>query len=138
VFKVSIESLSPNRMEERTFIHLERKDGTQLYTCLIVFPLQLRGEHHFVGVVRPACDHDSTIEVLRDSTKRYRSIVESSPMGMHMYTLEEGDRLVFENYNPAAERILGVSHDQFIGKTIEEAFPPLADPEALSAGRAQG
>ena len=29
--------------------------------------------------------------------------------------------------NPAADRILGVSNEQFIGKTIEEVFPALID-----------
>lgn len=50
-------------------------------------------------------------------------------MGMHMYHLEPDGRLVFVGANPAADTILGVSHTQFIGKTIEEAFPPLKETE---------
>ncbi len=65
---------------------------------------------------------------LRESEARFRQIVEASPMGMHMYRLEQ-NRLVFIGANPAAERILGLDHTQFIGKTIEEAFPPLAQTE---------
>jgi len=67
-------------------------------------------------------------ENLRESEERFRQIVEASPMGMHMYQLQ-GDRLVFTGANPAADRILGVDNVQFIGKTIAEAFPPLAETE---------
>jgi len=65
----------------------------------------------------------------RDSEDKFRSVVESSPMGVHMYRLEEDGRLVFTGANPAADRILGVDCRQFIGKTIEEAFPPLVHTE---------
>ena len=58
-----------------------------------------------------------------------RSIVESSPVGMHIYRLDPDGRLVFTGANPAADRILGVDNRVFIGKTIEEAFPPLKDTE---------
>jgi two-component system cell cycle sensor histidine kinase/response regulator CckA len=68
-------------------------------------------------------------ETLRASEAKYRVIVESIPMGMHMYQLEPDGRLVFTGANPAADEILGVDHGQFVGQTIEEAFPPLAESE---------
>ncbi len=68
-------------------------------------------------------------EQLAESEMRFRSIVESSPMGMHSYSLEEGGRLVFLGGNPAADRILGIDHQALVGKTIEDAFPPLAATE---------
>ncbi len=68
-------------------------------------------------------------EELRESEEKSRSIVNSSPMGMHMYQLEPDGRLVFTGANPAADVLLGVDNTQFIGKTIEEAFPPLAETE---------
>ena len=46
-----------------------------------------------------------------------------------MYELQGDDRLVFVGANPAADKILGVDNAQFIGRTIEEAFPPLANTE---------
>lgn len=66
---------------------------------------------------------------LRDSEEKFRNIVEASPMGMHMYQLEPDDKLVFIDANPAADFILGVKCQQFVGKTIEEAFPALAHTE---------
>lgn len=61
--------------------------------------------------------------------QRCRSTIESSPAGMHFYRLESDDRLVFVGANPAADKLLGIENAQFIGKTIEEAFPPLATTE---------
>jgi len=70
-----------------------------------------------------------TQKALGESEEKFRNIVESSPMGIHLYRLEEGDRLVFSGANPAADRILGVDNRQFVGKTIEDAFPPLTETE---------
>ena len=66
-------------------------------------------------------------KALRESEEKFRKIVESSPMGIHMYKLEEDGRLVITDANPATDKILGVDNQLFCGKAIEEAFPPLAD-----------
>jgi PAS domain S-box-containing protein len=66
---------------------------------------------------------------LRESEQKFRSIVEASPMGIHMFSLEPDGRLVLTGANSAADTILGVDHSQFIGKTIEEVFPNLANTD---------
>lgn len=73
----------------------------------------------------------SRIEDLEEAHREdwSRRIIESSPMGMHMYKLEPDGRLVFTGANPAADRLLGVDNSAFIGKDVKEAFPPLADSE---------
>jgi len=68
-------------------------------------------------------------ESLTESEVKFRSVVESSPMGMHMYQLESDNRLVFTGYNHAADQILGLDNSQFMGKTVEDAFPSLIDTE---------
>jgi PAS domain S-box-containing protein len=57
------------------------------------------------------------------------NVIESSPMGAHIYRLEADGRLVFTGANPAADRLLGVDNSIFVGKEIQDAFPPLADTE---------
>lgn len=64
-------------------------------------------------------------EQLSRGERKFRNIIESSPMGIHLYRLHGDDRLVFTGANPAAEQILGVDHQAFIGKTIETVFPEL-------------
>jgi PAS domain S-box-containing protein len=74
-------------------------------------------------------------EALLLSEANLRSIVESSPIGMHLYRLE-GDRLLFAGANPAADKILGIDHRPLTGKPIEEAFPALAGSEVPDRYRA--
>ncbi len=76
----------------------------------------------FVGITR-----DISERMRREA--QYRNIIESIPAGIHIYRLEDDDRLVFIGANPAADALLGVDNRQFVGKTIEEAFPPLAETE---------
>lgn len=66
-----------------------------------------------------------TEQALKNSQERLNSIIQSTPMGIHIYRLEDDNRLIFEGANQSANKILGVDHSIFVGKTIEEAFPPL-------------
>lgn len=58
-----------------------------------------------------------------ESERSLRSIINSTPLGIHMYALEDDDRLIFTGYNPAANEILGIDNSQFLGLEIGEAFP---------------
>ena len=68
-----------------------------------------------------------TEESLQASETKFRSIISAIPLGIHMYSLDESSGLIFSGYNPAADTILHVNHQEFLGKTIEEAFPGLVD-----------
>ena len=78
---------------------------------------------------------------LRASEERFRSIISALPLGVHLYRLTDDGQLVFSGANPAADSILGVSCQRYLGKTIAEAFPPLAAtevPERYRAAAADG
>ncbi|MFW9882547.1 MAG: PAS domain-containing protein [Candidatus Thorarchaeota archaeon] len=82
-----------------------------------------------------------TEEKLRASQENLLNLFNSIPIGIHMYHLFEDRRLVFIGANPAADEILKVDNMQFVGKTIEEAFPPLAKseiPERYREAAAEG
>jgi PAS domain S-box-containing protein len=66
---------------------------------------------------------------LRESEERFRGLVNATPLGIVMYSLEDDGRLVFKGYNPAADEILGIDNSQFLGREILEAFPGLAETE---------
>lgn len=55
--------------------------------------------------------------------ERLRALLDNAPYGAHMYEIEPDDRLVFIGYNERAVEMLGVDHEQYMGKTLEEAFP---------------
>ena len=80
-------------------------------------------------------------EKLRESQENMTNLFNSIPIGIHMYHLFEDGRLVFIGANPAADIITKVDNMQFVGKTIEEAFPPLVDteiPERYREAAAEG
>jgi PAS domain S-box-containing protein len=66
---------------------------------------------------------------LRESEKKFRSIIDNLPMGIHMYQLDPDGQLRFIGANPAADEILGVDNTLYLGKTIYEAFPNIHETE---------
>ena len=66
---------------------------------------------------------------LKESEEKFRNIVESSPIGKYFYHLEEDGNLIFTGANPSADKIIGIDHQTLIGKTIQEAFPNLAQTQ---------
>ena len=71
-----------------------------------------------------------------DSEARLRRLIDAAPFGAHVYELHPDGRLVFVSANESANRILGVDCSQFVGMTIEDAFPPLSDTPIPGAYRA--
>lgn len=88
-----------------------------------------------MGVLRDVTRRWAASEALALSEARFRSVVQSNPAGMHFYHLRPGGRLVLEDANAAADSILGVEHARLLEKTLEEAFPGLADTNIPSAYR---
>jgi PAS domain S-box-containing protein len=65
---------------------------------------------------------------VRESENRFRMVIDSIPMGIHFYRLEEDGDLTLTGFNPAADKILGIKHSSLIGKSITEAFPAIKNP----------
>ena len=91
--------------------------------------LEIQGQKQVLSVTVDVTEKKRAEEALRESEQSFRNIVESSPIGMHLYELKPDGRLTFMASNPAANRILGVDNIVFIGKSIEEAFPALTATE---------
>ena len=107
-----------------------RKDGSTFPILFHAALDRVEGRPDRVrGVIVDITERIRSEEGLRESERRFRNIVESSPMGVFLYQLQSDGRLVFAAANPAADQILGTETSGFVGKTIEEAFPPLAETE---------
>ena len=59
----------------------------------------------------------------------FRHTVESSPIGKQLYQLNENGELILLKANTSADKILGLDHSYFVGKTIQEAFPNLVETD---------
>ncbi len=104
--------------------------GLSIATETQKLPVHVNGKvERIITIVSDSALAHEIDNALRSVELRYHAIVESSPMGMHMYTLTREDELILTGANPAADRILGVDHKQFAGMSLEEAFPPLQHTE---------
>lgn len=119
-----------------------RKDGTSIPVEYWSHPIVKEGV--IVGAIATFIDITERIRVeqaLRQSESQMREIVENAPFGAHLYELMPDHSLVFIGANSAAANILGLDQQQFIGKTIEEAFPSLENtviPESYRRVAATG
>lgn len=68
-------------------------------------------------------------QVFKGAERRYQNLLKSSPMGIHLFRLENDGRLVFTGANPAADKLLHVDNSPLLGLTMEEAFPGLVGTE---------
>jgi len=82
-----------------------------------------------LGVSLDITEIKNTEEALKESEVRMKNILNSSPMGIHIYELDEQNNLVFVGANQSADTILGINNSLLFGKTIQEAFPPLSNTE---------
>ena len=81
------------------------------------------------GLVIDITDRKRAEEGIRESERRFRNIVEASPMGVFLYELDGSGRLILGGANTAADQILGFDTTPLLGKPIEEAFPDLGETE---------
>lgn len=113
-----------------------RKDGSTF--PILIHPSLVRLDNQPVGVrgvLVDITDRKATESTLKASERRFRNIVEASPMGILLYSLDPDGQLFLEAVNPAASRILDVDVSGFVGKTLEDLFPPLIETEIPEAYR---
>lgn len=103
-----------------------RKDGALIDCDITLDSVTLKDKKILLATMVDITEKKRAETALAESQQRFRNIVESSPMGIHTYSLEADGRLVLTGANPASAKILGRDFTDKIGRTIEEVYPPLA------------
>jgi PAS domain S-box-containing protein len=110
-------------------VKVRSNSGKILIGLFSIDIITLRQENFLLTQMIDITEQKRTTTALIASELKFRNIFNASPMGMHLYQLMENGELIFIEANTAADKILGVNHNQFKGKTIEEAFPGLTGTE---------
>ncbi len=99
-----------------------RKDGT-------VFPLMVsarlarwEGRPVILTIAIDITERKRAEEALRESERRYREIFESTRDGIFLIEVRPGPRFVFREFNPAEEKLVGLTTAEVAGRTVEELF----------------
>jgi PAS domain S-box-containing protein len=125
------EVIQGNQTKRHIIEPLQQADGTRLWIDTSKIPLLDENGQSIgiLGIYDDITERKQAEAALKESEELYRKMNENSPLGMHFYKLNDAAQLIFTDANPSANKLLGVDHSQFIHKTIEEAFPPLAQTE---------
>lgn len=95
-------------------IPIKRKDGSIFYADINAFPVTLAGKTYLVGIFRDVTERKHAEEALRDSEKRYRTIVENITDALYMHDFEGNVIDVNEN----ACKTLGYTREELIGANL--------------------
>lgn len=68
-------------------------------------------------------------EMLQISEKKFRSVVEANPLGMHFYSMSENGSVILSGANPAADKMLHIKHNSFLGKPLQEIFKGFSESQ---------
>ncbi|MFP4349252.1 MAG: chemotaxis protein CheB [Desulfococcaceae bacterium] len=131
---VDVDPVETIRQAETRKKPLEIEVRTQAgrWYLMRVLPYQI-GPEAFSGVVVTFIDITElkhTQEILEQSRRISDDIIRHMPAGMFQYLLTESGDLVLESGNPEAERITGLSAEDWVGRSFREIWPN-ADRDGL-------
>ena len=73
---------------------------------------------------------------LRESEERFRNIVQSMPIGIHLFQQSADGNVTLIAFNPAADRALHGDQGRLVGKSLAQAMPQFLDTNLLDKFRA--
>lgn len=107
----------------------KRKDGQTFWIEMKLKKINIEGAERILAVGRDISRRKKLEEELKKAEEKFRHIIELSTRGMYFYELQDDGRLILTGANPSADRIIGIDHQNSIGRSIEEIFPNLVQTE---------
>jgi len=113
---------------------LRRQDGTSIHYELFSSPITYQGRQARQVVLRDITQRKRAENALRESEEKYRTLVEESQDAIVI--VDESGRIVV--FNRAAERMLGYTREEAIGRRPEELYIPEEHLARHGEGRFRG
>ncbi|MBN1329391.1 MAG: PAS domain S-box protein [Candidatus Heimdallarchaeota archaeon] len=122
--KILVEILDLGEMFSCTLIRKEQILGSILIVQKKGYEFQnLEIIQAFISQTSSALLRRAVEMELSSSEERFRNIIDSTPLGIHIYELNDKKELIFIGFNPAADKILKIKHANYIGQPISNIFP---------------
>ncbi len=107
-----------------------RSDGTPVPVEAMFTYITLRGANHIHVTWRDITQRKQAEEALKSSEEKYRTLVDSLPIGLYRYTPAPEERFVM--VNKAMVRIAGFdSMEELMSKSIKNLYADVEEREAL-------
>jgi PAS domain S-box-containing protein len=117
-------------------LDLLHKDGSRVPVFVSHAVVKIPGKSTILFCISVDLTEQKKAETaLREAELRLQSILDVAPFGTFVYELHDDGDLVLVSGNQSANRILKTDCSRFVGKTIEEAFPALAQTTIPDAYR---
>ncbi|MCA1917279.1 PAS domain S-box protein, partial [Methanospirillum hungatei] len=120
-----LSELSKNGFVKDFELLLRKKDGTpipiSLSGSIIERPDGTKGGLR--GSLRDITERKQAEQKLISTFQTFQDIVKSIPSGIFIYTFEEPDRLILADGNQEAERLTGITIQDWIGREFNEIWP---------------
>ncbi len=127
----AIEEASRDKTAHIIHMRCLHANGSEIYVETSGVPL-VAPDGNIDGFIISSRDvtHLQIAEARRIETEQLQqNVIAFIPLGIHMYSLRSDGELIFNGYNPAADKILHIDHSTLLGKSMENAFPNLAVTE---------
>ncbi len=112
-------------------LRLLTKTGSVLWVRVSAIAIKTFEEKNEIIVVCDNITHQKDTEkTLIDYAKSLQRMLDASPLGVLVYTLDESNNLRLISTNASAEQILGIKSDSYLYRRIEEIFPSLQQQTA--------
>jgi len=135
IWRASLEMYrnDPEHIGQRIERTHTRKDGTRIEVEVTANHFKFENYEINISYARNISEQKRNESELRESEERFRTIIESMPMGIHLYRQADDGRLILEGGNRTAEEITGVKNSEFSGKTLEAIVSDVFPGNAVSS-----
>ncbi len=117
---------------EATF---RRRNGETRHGMLSSRVVEIDGETCILNIAHDMTEHRRMEQAVRESEQRYREIVENTSDGIFVVEVIEDGRFRLLSFNPAQERMLGISAANAVGKYSHEYLPPDLEETVIQQNR---